>query len=264
MSNLGQRMCRECGCAFEGGPRAWYCPRCRAKRHKAQHRTYRIRRSMGNVRHIGSLDICVRCGAEYLVCDPNQIYCPTCAPDAIKEIDKMQGLAYYHRNKDRLNPVRNERRRQARAEANRRLKNMDKAYMLGQLFALLESVGVISLTQLSVVVMCPSKYIGKYTAAAAQTTGYTEIEDEVARILNSLSPEDVTDTPASLDDQGKFFLGYYNQKKGKKRGAPLAENRIDWTTVDFSKGDAEIARELGVARQAVRSQRIRRASERKA
>lgn len=134
---------------------------------------------------------------------------------------------------------------------------MDKAYMLGQLFALLESIGVISLAQISVVAISPSKYIGKYTAAAAQTKEYRAIEDEVARILNNLSPEDITDAPIGMEAQGKFFLGYYNQKGGKKRGAPLAENRIDWTTVDFSKGDAELARELGVARQAVRSQRLR-------
>lgn len=134
---------------------------------------------------------------------------------------------------------------------------MDKTYMQGQLFALLESVGVISLAQISVVAISPSKYIGKYTAAAAQTKEYRAIEDEVARILNSLSPEDITDAPIGIEEQGKFFLGYYNQKKGGKRGAPLSENRIDWTTVDFSKRDAELARELGVTRQTVRTQRAR-------
>ena len=141
---------------------------------------------------------------------------------------------------------------------------MDKIYMLGQLFALLESVDAISAEAIPVVAVCPPKYIGQYTAKAMRTQGYEMIEDEIARIMSKLSVEDITDAPIGTEEQGKFFLGYYNQQRKKKRGAPRSEDRIDWTTVDFSKGDSELARELGVARQTVRSQRMRHASERRA
>ena len=136
---------------------------------------------------------------------------------------------------------------------------MDKIYMLGKLFALLESVGAVSSTEITVVAVCPQKYIGQYTAKAMQTQGYREIENEVARIMTNLSIEDITDAPIGIEEQGKFFLGYYSQK-GKKRGAPLAGERIDWAAVNFSKSDAELSRELGVTRQAVRNQRIRNRS----
>lgn len=141
---------------------------------------------------------------------------------------------------------------------------MDKIYMLGQLFALLESVDAISAEAIPVVAVCPQKYIGQYTAKAMQAQEYKRIESEVARIMSRLSVEDIIDAPIGTEEQGKFFLGYYNQQGKKKRGAPLSDARIDWTTVDFSKGDSELARELGVARQTVRSQRMRHASERKA
>lgn len=40
-----------------------------------------------------------------------QKYCPTCAPDAVAEIDRKQGLDYYKANADKINPVRNIKRR---------------------------------------------------------------------------------------------------------------------------------------------------------
>ena len=32
------RECIQCGAAFKGGPRAWYCPECREERQRAQQR----------------------------------------------------------------------------------------------------------------------------------------------------------------------------------------------------------------------------------
>ena len=31
-ATLKPRVCRQCGATFLGGPRAWYCPDCRAER----------------------------------------------------------------------------------------------------------------------------------------------------------------------------------------------------------------------------------------
>lgn len=105
------RICRACGRHFEGGPRAWYCPECRADR-KAKHKSeYLIRKKTGQVREIGSTDICVSCGETYTVSGGLQKYCEKCAPKMLREADRDQGLVYYHQNKSMINPVRNARRR---------------------------------------------------------------------------------------------------------------------------------------------------------
>jgi hypothetical protein len=44
----------------------------------------------------------------------------------------------------------------------------------------------------------------------------------------------------------------------KKTGPPLAEDRIDWSAVDWEMANATLARELGVSPQAVAKQRGKR------
>ena len=94
------RVCRACGTTFPGGPRAWYCPDCRAERKRQQQLDYAKRASSGNVRHIGSVDICIRCGESYEVSSGNQRYCPSCAPIAWAEADRAQALEYYNAHAD--------------------------------------------------------------------------------------------------------------------------------------------------------------------
>lgn len=105
------RECIQCGAAFKGGPRAWYCPECRAERIKAQSREAKRRKKTGNTRELGSTDICQRCGKPYIVNSGNQMYCPECSEEAVKEIDRKQSLEYYHENKEVINPARNIKRR---------------------------------------------------------------------------------------------------------------------------------------------------------
>jgi hypothetical protein len=45
--------------------------------------------------------------------------------------------------------------------------------------------------------------------------------------------------------------------EAEKSGPPLAENRVDWSTADWKKSDAELARIYGVSRQNVRARRMR-------
>ena len=89
-STLRDRVCRTCGAIFSGGPRAWYCPDCRAERTKKTNREYKARAKAGNARQIGGTDICQICGKEYTVTGGLQRYCPQCAPDAVREIDRAQ------------------------------------------------------------------------------------------------------------------------------------------------------------------------------
>ena len=99
-STLRNRTCRTCGAVFEGGPRAWYCPQCRAERAKVASREYNARARSGKTRKIGSTDICRICGKEYCVTGPNQRYCPECAPDAVRQIDRAQSRAWMEEHRD--------------------------------------------------------------------------------------------------------------------------------------------------------------------
>lgn len=85
------RTCRQCGKVFEGGPRAWYCPDCRAERQRDANRR---QREKGTVRPLGSTDLCTVCGKSYIVKSARQRYCPDCAAEAVKAADNAQGRAY--------------------------------------------------------------------------------------------------------------------------------------------------------------------------
>lgn len=100
--------CKICGAVFMGGPRATYCPVCRAEIIRQRDRD---RKRNGPSRKLGSTDICAVCGKTYTVTSGMQRYCPDCAIDAIRAIDRAQGREYYQANKEWLKPVRNQRRR---------------------------------------------------------------------------------------------------------------------------------------------------------
>lgn len=111
---LHQTICRTCGRTFEGGPRAWYCPDCRAEKQREYKRIANYHQRTGTARKIGSLATCERCGEKYEVTNGLQRYCRECAPVALREIDRKQGLDYYTTNRDIINPPRNAKRRQNR------------------------------------------------------------------------------------------------------------------------------------------------------
>lgn len=87
VTTLRPRSCRQCGITFDGGPRAWYCPDCRAER---QRQRGAARRKTGPKRPLGSIDKCVVCGKEYIVTGGLQKYCKDCAPEAVRAIDREQ------------------------------------------------------------------------------------------------------------------------------------------------------------------------------
>lgn len=103
------RICKQCGKTFPGGPRAWYCPECRSERKKQQAAIRRQR--PGPNRPLGSIDHCVVCGKEYVVKGGMQKYCEDCAKSAVAEKDRAAGIAYYRENKDAINPARYEKLR---------------------------------------------------------------------------------------------------------------------------------------------------------
>ncbi|WP_438497203.1 hypothetical protein [Paenibacillus sp. IHBB 3054] len=108
---IQERTCKDCGCVFQGGPRAFFCVECRAERKRQQKAEYQRRKRSGQVREIGSTDKCERCGEEYTVQGGNQQFCEDCQLVHRLEYDAETSLTFYHQNKEANNPIRNERRR---------------------------------------------------------------------------------------------------------------------------------------------------------
>ena len=104
---LQDRICRQCGRSFTGGPRAWYCPDCRKVRARRQQRE---RKCIAR-RPLGSMDICQRCGKPYTVTSSNQKYCPACQPIHAREYDRKTSLEFYQQHADKINPKRYVRRK---------------------------------------------------------------------------------------------------------------------------------------------------------
>ncbi len=110
--SLLDRVCKQCKAQFSGGPRAYYCPSCRKERQRQQGAAYQRRKRAGTVhRPLGSIDQCERCGQEYTVKGGLQRFCQDCQPIHAKEYDRETSIEFYHVNKERINPVRNNRRR---------------------------------------------------------------------------------------------------------------------------------------------------------
>ena len=106
---LQKRICRQCGRSFQGGPRAYYCQECREERRRERSRKYK---QNGSARPLGSIDQCELCGKEYIVNGSLQRFCPECQPIHATEYDRATSLEFYGEHKARINPPRNERRRQ--------------------------------------------------------------------------------------------------------------------------------------------------------
>ena len=107
-TTIRPRVCRECGQTFSGGPRAWYCPECRAGRKKEQKHRYQTAKA---ARPLGSTDTCVVCGKPYTVASSRQKYCPDCAAEAVRAVVAAHKREY---NRAVDVPRRRIRREQAR------------------------------------------------------------------------------------------------------------------------------------------------------
>jgi uncharacterized Zn finger protein (UPF0148 family) len=109
--------CQECGAVFTGGPRAWFCPPCRAERRREADARAKARKRRGESRGLGiDSGICERCGGLYTVEASLQRFCPECQGPHAKEHDRRSGREYYWKNKDMINPARNVKRRAERSK----------------------------------------------------------------------------------------------------------------------------------------------------
>lgn len=99
-SAIRQRICRDCGAAFDGYPRSFYCPDCRANRRRASSRACKAAKRAGATRKLGSIDLCLSCGAEYTVNSPRQRYCPDCARTVVPTTVNSQKREYASAHRD--------------------------------------------------------------------------------------------------------------------------------------------------------------------
>lgn len=88
---IKNRTCLVCGGAFPGPPAARYCPSCRDDHlRELQSKCKRA----NTTRPIGSKDICIRCGAQYIVTGSSQKWCKSCAAEGRKEAQHAYARAY--------------------------------------------------------------------------------------------------------------------------------------------------------------------------
>jgi rubrerythrin len=93
---LKPKTCATCGVGFIGGPTATYCPTCRAERIRQHDRERHQRKLAGQLRHIGSTDLCLICGKSYEVVGGNQKYCEPCSVAKTKRHAHELWLAEYY------------------------------------------------------------------------------------------------------------------------------------------------------------------------
>lgn len=92
--NILPRTCRECGCTFQGGPRAWYCPSCRAERRQRQNREMKKRIKTRDYIPLGSIINCVGCGKIIIKTSGRLQRCPECAALHLTNVDRKQSLEW--------------------------------------------------------------------------------------------------------------------------------------------------------------------------
>lgn len=96
------KICRTCGAPFKGGPRAWYCPKCREERRRESNMTFKQKRKAGDYLPIGTVIKCEICGRDMIKNSGNHRYCDTCAPLHLKEVDNAQSLDWKRENPEKI------------------------------------------------------------------------------------------------------------------------------------------------------------------
>lgn len=104
------RVCAICGVTFLGYPRSKYCPACREEAKKLSYKRYKQQKKAGNIRQIGSTDICQNCGKPYIVTSGLQRYCPDCSQYVVAENIRAHKREYMARNREYFDALKKEYR----------------------------------------------------------------------------------------------------------------------------------------------------------
>lgn len=119
-NNMLPRTCRECGAVFLGGPRAFYCPECRAVRIKEGCKKCKERMKTESHVPLGSIIPCELCGVGIVKRGGNQHFCPECAKKHLKEVDNAQSQEWKKNNPEKYREAKREfSRKRHRTEESR-------------------------------------------------------------------------------------------------------------------------------------------------
>lgn len=119
-TTLRKRICK-CGKEFDGGPRALYCPDCRAEKRKEYDKKAKLNKKLGKNIKIGvTIRKCAVCGEPFIMMSSQQKYCKKCASDAIKAADRAQSRGWLQRAVNKYGKIytikRNTKRRSEKQE----------------------------------------------------------------------------------------------------------------------------------------------------
>lgn len=133
----------------------------------------------------------------------------------------------------------------------------DSAYAWGQVFRIINRNirGGLSPKEIGDASINPKE---TFATIMKQEHAIKMLDDVHQRIGVALGAVNPAQGQLSTESQSEWWLGFYHRpadEKTTKAGPPLQENRVDWTSVDWSKPNAVLARELGVSRQRVSAAR---------
>lgn len=134
---------------------------------------------------------------------------------------------------------------------------------LGRLIAVVEAAGGLTPSALNNCLMAPrTQLLGLHLARAIPRLRRMPALDALtSEIIDELTPDALAALPNStpLTEQGVMQIAYYQQRTKLPAGVPANSTHagVDWSAVDWSQRNADLARALGVSPGAVRAARIR-------
>ncbi len=125
---IKSKICTTCGIVFMGGPTATYCPSCRVERIRQRDRERHQRKLAGQIRHIGSIDLCTICGNTYEVKSGFQKYCESCSTSESKRRRRDAWLNEYYNNPDKRQKYLQRARQWAESNKDRMAEILRRSY----------------------------------------------------------------------------------------------------------------------------------------
>lgn len=144
----------------------------------------------------------------------------------------------------------------------------DAAQVFGRLYAIIDHLTTpqgLSATAINNISQAPGLYLGQHTRVIVRNPNLTvDLDARITELMGMITPEDLG-AYLTVEQQGIFQLGFFHERGDlpddrpeTPGGRPRAgEEKVDWSTVDWTLGDAELARKLGVRASTVWSQRRR-------
>ena len=149
---------------------------------------------------------------------------------------------------------------------------MNTAETWGRIYAIIDFLtpGGLSGHKINSAAAAPGLEFGSHMALVARKLRkHADIDARIMKLLNELSHDDMQ-ARNDPEQQGKWFLGFYHERARLPSGRPYGSpgrpikgsaEAVDWSAANWDMSNAEIARALGVSRQAVAARRVKRAEE---